>query len=169
MTTHTHTQEELQAHWYQNRNISGRFYLGMKNQELLNAQGFQSKQRLTRRQADTLGLNIKDWQEATTIVFKDFVEHEDMDDNWNVVMTTTPCMRYHEVYNLEQTYDPKWELDQPQVTEDENQPTAKQLYYLTSLIKRKYYEPWLRREKIRAAYKLTKDEVSHAIQELNNS
>jgi len=164
----THTSEELQALGYFNTNVSWRFYLWLKNQKLLQDRGFKSTQRLTLHQVQELWLKLKPNQEPTTVIYKDLIEYKELDESWKEITKTKPYLRYHDVYNLDQTIDPKWEYETPTITteQESSKPTPKQLAYLTRLIKRKYYDPDTRQERMREAYRLTKQEASYAIKQL---
>ena len=121
------------------------------------------------KQIKYLWLQLKPNQSPATIVYKDILDTKSISDSGEPLSTKKVYTKHHEVYNLDQTIDPEWKLDTPVVEEHTDRPSAKQLHYLSSLIKRKYYEPWIRRDKMRQAYKFTRSEASSAIKELSSS
>ena len=93
------TENELLKRWLLNRNaISGRYYRGLTNQEVLSSQWFNKPERITFYQAKQNGLRVKKWAQWVRIKYEEFKEIED-----NGIKKTIPFIKYHYVFNLDQT------------------------------------------------------------------
>lgn len=93
----------LTQQWYQNRNhISRRFYLGILNQKKLKEAGFATPERITYNQAKLNGMRIKAWSNGVLIKYEDKVEIQEKVDG-KIEKKVVPYIRYHTVFNIEQT------------------------------------------------------------------
>jgi antirestriction protein ArdC len=86
-----------------NRNfISKRFYLWIKNQRTLREAGFTTPEWLTYHQAKQNWLRIKPGAKGIVVEFKDQVQIEERTGD-KIEKKTVPYLRYHTVFNVEQT------------------------------------------------------------------
>lgn len=93
----------LQEMWFANKNaISQRFYLGILNQRRLKEAGFKTPERLTYNQAKQNWLKIKSWSKGIVVKYEDRIEVEERKGD-KIEKKTVPYIRYHTVFNIEQT------------------------------------------------------------------
>ena len=86
-----------------NRNfISNRFYLGIKNQRALKEAWFDEPFWLTYHQAKQNWLRIKPGAKGIVVEYKDQVQIEERTGD-KIEKKTVPYLRYHTVFNVQQT------------------------------------------------------------------
>lgn len=160
-----YTQQQLQEMGYANTNISGRFYLGLRNQKLLDSKWFQSKQWLTTQQAQKEWITVRTGEKATRIIYKNICEIEDVTDSGEMTMKEWVRLVYHDVFNVEQTdstakQESTWHTE---IDVHGMNLTEKQFDLLRRLIYRKYTTPEKRKNMLATAKTLSKKEASKAI------
>jgi len=98
------TQEELLRQWYSNKNaITGRYYLGLGNQIMLDNAWCKSKERMTFFQAKENGYRIKPWVKGVQIKYESYIPTDKKDSEGNILSTeNVRYVVYHQVFNLDQ-------------------------------------------------------------------
>jgi antirestriction protein ArdC len=95
--------QTLFALWLYNKNaITGRYYHGIENQELLDANQFKSKMRMTFLQAKNHGYKVKKWSKANIVKYESYPTITKETATWETTLKTIPRIIYHHVFNLEQ-------------------------------------------------------------------
>lgn len=90
--------------WFANRNhISGRYYMGITNQQKLKDAGFTTPERLTRNQAKKNGYKVKAWAKWVRIQHKEFVKLEEKSPDGKVEVKEIPQVKSRLLFNIEQT------------------------------------------------------------------
>lgn len=90
--------------WFANRNhISGRYYMGITNQQKLKDAGFSSTDWLTFNQAKKNGYKVKAWAKWVRIQHKEFVKLEEKSPDGKVEVKEIPQVKSWLVFNIEQT------------------------------------------------------------------